>query len=283
MSLDISTLRNTVQSQLNNPNLTHQDYLLLSQIVDVLDDKIALSDVIAEGTNQVSNVSSEGSTQITNVQNAGDQEIQDLQNTAAGLITALQTEGQNQLGLVSGYVRTTSSTTQVITSDVTINGDFSVTGSSSVINTSELNVSDSTITLNSGTTGAPSLDSGIIVERGDEQNVSFLWIEADDNWYSGSPIKSDNGFLGNASTATRFASSVTIELGGALAGTVTFSGDEASNVQLSASIATTTDYLNGEVLSNTAEGGLVAVDLFSPNSNRIRRTVDGADVIYDFL
>jgi hypothetical protein len=45
-----------------------------------------------------------------------------------------------------------------------------------------VNIADNIMVLNSGVTGTPSTNSGIEIERGTSDNVSFLWDEASDRW-----------------------------------------------------------------------------------------------------
>ena len=67
-------------------------------------------------------------------------------------------------------------------SDVNITGNLSVSGTTTYINTSQLNIGDNIITLNANTTGSPALNAGIEIARGTSANVSILWNEADDRW-----------------------------------------------------------------------------------------------------
>ena len=69
-----------------------------------------------------------------------------------------------------------------ITNDLTVGGNFTVSGSVVYLNVSELLVEDNFITLNSGVTSSPTLDAGIEVERGTDPNVSIKWNETLDQW-----------------------------------------------------------------------------------------------------
>ncbi len=69
---------------------------------------------------------------------------------------------------------------------VTINGNLTVSGTTTTVNTETIELADNVIVLNSNATGAPSEDAGIEVERGSATNVSFLWDEANDRWTLGS-------------------------------------------------------------------------------------------------
>jgi len=66
-----------------------------------------------------------------------------------------------------------------------VNGDLTVSGTTTTVNSNDVNIADSTLTLNSDESGAPSQDAGIVIERGTSSNVSFLWDESEDKWTTG--------------------------------------------------------------------------------------------------
>ena len=78
-----------------------------------------------------------------------------------------------------------SGTTGAFSSDVTISGDLTVSGTTTTINTSEINLADNILLLNSDATGTASASGGIEIERGDDLNVQFLWDETNDRWSIG--------------------------------------------------------------------------------------------------
>lgn len=61
--------------------------------------------------------------------------------------------------------------------DVTIAANLIVTGTTTSVNSNQVNIGDSIITLNSDETGTPSQNAGFEVERGTSGNVSFIWDE----------------------------------------------------------------------------------------------------------
>lgn len=65
---------------------------------------------------------------------------------------------------------------------ITINGSLIVTGTTTSVNSNEVNIGDSIIKLNSDETGTPSQNGGFEVERGTEANVQFIWDEAADRF-----------------------------------------------------------------------------------------------------
>jgi hypothetical protein len=70
-----------------------------------------------------------------------------------------------------------------INDDMQVTGNLTVSGSTTTINTTNLSVADNIIDLNSTvTSGAPTLDAGIRVLRGDQAAVQLKWSESNKNW-----------------------------------------------------------------------------------------------------
>ena len=69
-----------------------------------------------------------------------------------------------------------------ITGDLIIDGNLTVSGSTTYLNVNELNIEDNLVVLNYGVSGSPSLSAGIEIERGSSPNVSIQWNEANDRW-----------------------------------------------------------------------------------------------------
>jgi hypothetical protein len=66
--------------------------------------------------------------------------------------------------------------------DLVVAGSFTVSGTSSVINTQNLFVQDPIILLAGTQTGTPILDSGLFINRGSGQTQSFIWDESNDEF-----------------------------------------------------------------------------------------------------
>jgi len=66
--------------------------------------------------------------------------------------------------------------------DVTVDGNLNVTGTLNAVNRTEINIEDNTIRLNTGFTGAPVADAGIIVERGTANDTAIIWSESNKDW-----------------------------------------------------------------------------------------------------
>lgn len=72
-----------------------------------------------------------------------------------------------------------------IAGNLDVNGNLNVTGTINAVNTTEINIVDNKISLNSNATGTPVADAGIKVERGDASDAEILWNEASDVWQIG--------------------------------------------------------------------------------------------------
>ena len=86
---------------------------------------------------------------------------------------------------------TISSTDNTITLDpastnttgtVIIAGDLRVDGTTTTVNSTTVELGDNIILLNRGEEGTPSANAGFEVNRGTDDNVSFLWNEANDRF-----------------------------------------------------------------------------------------------------
>jgi hypothetical protein len=69
-----------------------------------------------------------------------------------------------------------------IAGNLTVNGNLDVEGTVNSISTTEVNIVDNKIVLNTNVTGAPSTNAGIKVNRGTSSDVEVLWNETSDQW-----------------------------------------------------------------------------------------------------
>ena len=70
-----------------------------------------------------------------------------------------------------------------------MNGDLTVNGTTTTINSTTVSTGDNIIVLNSDVTGTPSENAGIEVERGDSTNKQFQWNETTDRWVADAPLQ----------------------------------------------------------------------------------------------
>jgi len=182
---------------------------------------------------------------------------------AAGNRTIGASIGANSLTLAGG------------TSTVIIPGNLTVNGTTTTVNSNQVNIGDAIITLNSDETGAPSQNAGFEVERGTSANVSLVWDEAIDRWDFGASYDvRANAFIGdlegNADTASAWATARTITLGGDASGSVSIDG--SANVTLTVSVDGV--QANSVALGTDTTGNYVAT---ASGSNGISVTGSGSE------
>jgi hypothetical protein len=97
-------------------------------------------------------------------------------------------QGNSNISVVdtgTGTVTVTVDGSTALTVDstgVTVAGNFTVSGTQTVVNSNTINLADNIITLNSDHTGAPTQNAGLLVERGDEADAQLRWNEGTDKW-----------------------------------------------------------------------------------------------------
>jgi hypothetical protein len=69
-----------------------------------------------------------------------------------------------------------------IAGNLTISGNLDVQGSINSISTTEVNIVDNKVVLNTNVDGAPIADAGLKVNRGTSADVEILWNESSDQW-----------------------------------------------------------------------------------------------------
>jgi len=125
----------------------------------------------------------------------------------------------NRLG---GNVLLGGDTNDTITSKghMVVEGNLTVSGTATAINTTQTTINDNIITLNNDATGTPSQNAGIEVERGDATNVALRWNETTDKWQ----ITTDGSSYGDIVTSANIHDAVTIQNQGT--GLLSLSGQE---------------------------------------------------------
>ncbi len=107
-----------------------------------------------------------------------------LKLSEGGFAIGADTSGLSVVGSTLS-LNTTITGNRTFVNNVTIQGILSVTGTQSISNVSDLSVSDSKITLLDGTSGSPTLNASIVVDRGTSQFAKILWDENADSWKAG--------------------------------------------------------------------------------------------------
>ena len=174
----------------------------------------------------------------------------------------------------------------VSANEVVITGNLVVQGTTTTVNSEEINLADNILNLNSNldSSTTPTQNAGISINRGSSANVSFEWNESIDKWTLGNETivagTFEGDLNGNADTATSLKTSRTIELIGDIVGSVNFDG--TSNATISTTVQpnsvelgtdTTGDYVEsvgvsaGTGLSITGSGEGAIVTLSGVNAS----------------
>lgn len=161
--------------------------------------------------------------------------------------------------------------------EVKIPGNLTVSGTTTSVETTNTEIFDNIIRLNAGHTGAPTLNAGIEVERGDETDVQLRWNENFQKWQ----ITNDGSTYGNIAIAaatgylTDVVDDLTPQLGGnldvngqtilAASGNVPIEG----NVQINNSLGVPSAVANSSILY-AATPGSAGSGLYIQNSSVTR-------------
>ena len=124
-----------------------------------------------------------------------------------------------------------------VTGDTQLDGNLTVSGTTTTVNTATLDVADNQITLNSDVTGTPSENAGIVVNRGSSADKSLLWDEGTDKWTVGSE--------------TLVAGTVEANVTGNVTGTTSSISNHSTD---DLSEGSTNKYFSGKTTTDLAEG-----------------------------
>ena len=96
-----------------------------------------------------------------------------------------------------------------ITNNLTVGGNLNVTGTINSVNTTQVNIVDNKINLNTDFTGIPTVDAGIRVERGTSADVEILWRESAGSSQSATTWGLTNDGTNYHSIARKWSSDIT--------------------------------------------------------------------------
>ena len=174
--------------------------------------------------------------------------------------------------------------------DIIISGNLTINGTQTTVSTETLAVEDNIIVLNNGTSGTPSENAGIQVDRGSSDDVFINWDESGDKWQFSNDGSTYYNMLTESDVEGFF--SVTDSGGdGSLtysAGVFTYTGPSAAEVRAHFSGGTGIDISSGsitfdgsELTTSTTDGDgdhFVVVD----DSNASRKLTKGSIAISGF-
>ena len=145
--------------------------------------------------------------------------------------------------------------------DINIAGDFTVNGTTTTVNTTNTTITDQLIELNHGYTGPPmSADSGIVINRGPEDNVFFGWDESSNEFTVGT------GTFDGSSTGNLFSFDANVRFGNThLTGAITVDNFNESRVVTVGANGqlTDNDNLTFDGTTLTTKGGIFHVEASS--------------------
>lgn len=133
-----------------------------------------------------------------------------------------------------------------VTGTTTLDGNLTVSGTTTTVNTETINLADNNIVLNSNHTGSPTENAGITIERGSATDKTFIWNESLDKWTLGSDTivagTFEGALSGNASTVTNGVYTTGNQT---IAGTKTFSATISGSIDGNSATVTNGVYTTG--------------------------------------
>jgi|MDTC01.2.fsa_nt_gb hypothetical protein len=84
-------------------------------------------------------------------------------------------------------------------SDFTVSGNLTVSGTTTSVSTTNTRVEDAIIALSAEASGSASVDSGLLINRGSDDNYAFLWDESADKFVVANVGSEDGDTAGNVS------------------------------------------------------------------------------------
>ena len=109
-----------------------------------------------------------------------------LVEAGSGISTTAAATRKVTVAVDASVVRTTGAQTiagvKTFSDNMIVNGNLTVSGTTTTVNSETVTIADNIIELNSNATGTPTENAGIEIERGTSANVQFLWNESTDTW-----------------------------------------------------------------------------------------------------
>lgn len=239
---------------ITNTGVTSIDTTTLSLSASAGSVSVDLADIspTGSGTGEFDTNTNTLTVPVVNVDNYG--RVTSIDSASVSVVTNISgTEDEIEVSASNGAVTIGLPDNVTIGGNLTITGDLTVNGDTTTLNTQTLEVEDNKVVLNSNVTGAPSIDAGIEVERGDAPNAELFWDESEGKWTSSngsaSYALSLEGHLHTAMDITDFYTEVDNEIDAYLVGSDSISINSGS---VDVTLAASASYL-------TTAGGL-AVD-----------------------
>ena len=127
-----------------------------------------------------------GGNNITTAASATDTLTVDLNTSLTGMVAGTFSGAVQGGSITDGTATMTggalSGVTNIGATNLTLSGDLTVNGTTTTVSSTNTTISDTLLELGTGRTGAASGDSGIVIERGDDDNAFFGWDESADQF-----------------------------------------------------------------------------------------------------
>ncbi len=162
-----------------------------------------------------------GGTNITTV-GSGNTLTVNLDGTLAGLTSVTSTTLTDGTATLTGGALS-GATTGAFSSDVTIGGNLTVSGTQTSVNSTNTTITDTLVVLQSGLTGANPNDIGHIYERGTDGNNGFLGWDQSTDRFMAATTTADGSTAGDLTlAATDFEAAGLIGTSATISGAVSF-------------------------------------------------------------
>jgi hypothetical protein len=199
-------------------------------------------------------------------------------NTHSGILTVSNdtqsTTSSNGSLIVSGGVGIAKDLN--LGGSLVIDGDLTVSGTTTSVNTEEIKLADNVIVVNSNATGSATEDGGLEIERGDDDNKSFYWDESEDYWSIDSEKLSAGSFTASGAitggsltdgTATLTSGDFTGLSSVSVSGNITSASGTVSGATLSDGTASMSSGTISDGTMSIASGALSSVTTISASGN----------------
>jgi filamentous hemagglutinin len=167
-------------------------------------------------------------------------------------------------------------------SDLTVSGNLTVNGQTTTIDTVSTVIEDPVIVLASNQTGTPAVDIGFIGERGDQNNIAFVWDESADEFVTAFTTDLVTNTTVTISSYANFHTN-DANIGGNITinGTTTLVGNIASALNVTGNITGGNLLTPGQVVAtgNVSGGNVVSSALVSGVTVTASGNVNGGNVV----
>ena len=140
-------------------------------------------------------------------------------------------------------------------SNLTISGNLTVNGTTTTVDSTTTQVADPLLLLSRGATGSGAVDGGLVIERGDDDNVAVMWDESADEFVVAVTSSEDGTTAGNV-TISSYAN---FQAGTVTASAIDLTGTfDIDNIRIDGNTVSSTD-TNGDInLTPNGTGEVVA-------------------------